>query len=103
MLFCIVQVYKLQFIQIRYPINNKDFFPDKFSEQNKPDVSLGFIFFTQFLKILKFKYEMQSINLIDYLIKPSVSIEKDQKFQNNKENASDFSLLWSKSWNKTNL
>ncbi len=28
-----------------YPLDNKVFFPDKFSEQNKPDASLGFIFF----------------------------------------------------------
>ncbi|MFY7909380.1 MAG: hypothetical protein ACOVO2_07500 [Emticicia sp.] len=44
MLLYIEQVHKLHFIQMMYPLNNKDFFPDKFSEQNKPDVSLGFIF-----------------------------------------------------------
>lgn len=53
MLHYIVQVHKLHENQTMYPLNNKDFFPDKFSEQNKPDVSLGFIFYHDFKRLIR--------------------------------------------------
>lgn len=83
-----------------YPLNNKDFFPDKFSEQNKPDVSLGFIFLSRFKKIDKIdRIKVGRLNFVKIFTVNRIK----SKIQNIKENASDISLLWSKSWNKTYL